>query len=292
MSPDFRYHVASLAAVFLALGLGIIVGTAFFGTPTVDRLTRQIKRLESREIELREETRRTARSEEALRQLLPGLVRGTLSNKHVLILQTGTDAEMVEKAVLTVQLAGGIPVRVTLAPEETWVSLPTEEIAALARQIQGAQEASREISEKTSPYFVGELPEQPIRLIVLVGGLAKESESQDTLAKRDETLIKAWQESGLTVVAVERLAPVVSFLPLYRELELPTVDCLDRVMGQMALPFLLRGEKGNFGMRPDATLALPSALESAQIPLPKPQIPLPRPVVASPSPAPSPQPAK
>jgi Copper transport outer membrane protein, MctB len=282
MSPDFRYHVASLAAVFLALGLGIVVGTAFFGTPTVDRLTRQIKRLESREVELREETRRTARSEEALRQLLPGLVRGTLADRHVLILQTGTDAEMVEKAVLTVQLAGGIPVRVTLASPENWSSLPTEEIAALARQIQGAQE----VDEKTSPYFVGELPEQPIRLIVLVGGLAKEikeGEQQDILAKRDETLIKIWQSSNITVVAVERLAPIVSFLPRYRELELPTVDCLDRVMGQMALPFLLRGEKGNFGMRPEATLALPSALESAQIPLPKP-------VTISPSPAPSPKP--
>ena len=273
MSPDFRYHIASLAAIFLALGLGIVVGTAFFGTPTVDRLTQQIKRLEARESEMREETRRTARSEEALRQLLPGLVRGTLAGKRVLIIQTGTDAEMVEKAVLTVQLAGGIPARMTLAAPEEWGSLPLDDIPALARQIQQGTGATAQ----TSAYFVGDLSEQPVHLIVLVGSLQKESGLIETLQKRDDSLISTWQDAGVTVVAVERLTPPVSFLPHYRESGIATIDCLDRVMGQMALPFILRGEKGNFGMRPEATLALPAVLESAQIPLPKPLLPSPSP---------------
>ena len=39
MSPEFRYHVASLAAVFFALGIGILIGTTFVGTRIVDRQT-------------------------------------------------------------------------------------------------------------------------------------------------------------------------------------------------------------------------------------------------------------
>ena len=42
MSTDLRFHIASLAAIFLALGLGIFVGTAFVGTPVVERQTRAV----------------------------------------------------------------------------------------------------------------------------------------------------------------------------------------------------------------------------------------------------------
>ena len=48
MTQGFRYHVATLAAVFFALGIGIAVGTAFVGSRVVERQTGVITTLERR----------------------------------------------------------------------------------------------------------------------------------------------------------------------------------------------------------------------------------------------------
>jgi hypothetical protein len=273
MSPDFRYHVSSLAAVFLALGIGILIGTAFFGTPTVDRLTRQIKNLEAREKELRTEAQETRKSEDALGQLLPGLIRGTLAGKRVLIVQTGTETAGAEQAALTVQSAGGIPLRVTL-PAEAWKDISEGLTRTIARRLcgrSGLQEAGKDLVS-------GEMPDTSLNLIVLASGLStvktekgvQEPSETQALQTRDQMLITTWQELGVTVVGVERLGVTVSSLPAYQKAGIATVDCIDRVAGQMALPFALRGEKGAFGMRPNATQTLPAALEAARMPTPKP----------------------
>lgn len=61
MGPiNIRYHVISLAAVFLALGMGILVGsnTNFFGiTSLIDKQNSVIERLENNYREMRRETR-------------------------------------------------------------------------------------------------------------------------------------------------------------------------------------------------------------------------------------------
>jgi hypothetical protein len=59
---DIKYHVVSIAAVFLALGVGIIVGssTNFFGiTSILDRQNRVIERLEGNYKDIRKEVRDT-----------------------------------------------------------------------------------------------------------------------------------------------------------------------------------------------------------------------------------------
>lgn len=43
---NLRYHIVSLTAVFLALAIGVAVGTSFINRATVDQLKRQIRRAE------------------------------------------------------------------------------------------------------------------------------------------------------------------------------------------------------------------------------------------------------
>ena len=45
---NLRYHIVSITAVFLALGIGVVMGTSFLGKATVDQLKTQISRAESR----------------------------------------------------------------------------------------------------------------------------------------------------------------------------------------------------------------------------------------------------
>ena len=45
---NFRYHVVSLTAVFLALAIGLVVGTAALNGPVADSLRGQVSRSTSR----------------------------------------------------------------------------------------------------------------------------------------------------------------------------------------------------------------------------------------------------
>lgn len=90
---NFRYHVVSMIAVFLALGIGVIMGTAVIDRAVVDRLERQQSGLQSDVDDVRAENNRLRnelRAErEAARQLADEgslrLLDGVLADVPVLI---------------------------------------------------------------------------------------------------------------------------------------------------------------------------------------------------------------
>ena len=45
---NIRYHIVSITAVFLALGIGVAMGSTFLGKATVDQLKTQISKAEKR----------------------------------------------------------------------------------------------------------------------------------------------------------------------------------------------------------------------------------------------------
>ena len=57
-----------------------------------------------------------------------------------------------------------------------------------------------------------------------------------------------------------------SSVPAYQAAGIATVDCVDLPLGQIALPFALRGETGDYGLKPTAKLRLPDSLGSAAAP--------------------------
>ena len=52
---NFRYHVVSLTAVFLALAIGLVVGTAALNGPVADSLKDQVQGLNRDNSNLREQ---------------------------------------------------------------------------------------------------------------------------------------------------------------------------------------------------------------------------------------------
>jgi len=70
---NFRYHVVSLIAVFLALAVGVVMGYGVLGQPTVDTLQRRVDTVEQRSNEIRGENdvlrAEQARLEEGLYEL-------------------------------------------------------------------------------------------------------------------------------------------------------------------------------------------------------------------------------
>ncbi len=279
-NTDLRYHVASLSAIFLALGIGIVIGTAFIGSPIVSKQTGMLHRLETHVTELREETRERERSEEALAQLTPQAVRGTLRGKRVLVVQTGDYADATLAVTETLTLAGAIPVAVTLPPDAWRSRLNMPDVTPDALESEARKLATRLASGTTSSWeeyrttglLLGDggrddLTAGAVGYIVLVGGETGDSDTA-LLAQRDIPLIEEWQNAGLTVVAVEPRVTEVSYLPTYRGKGIATIDAIDRAAGKIALPFALAGETGAFGYRPDAGQILPASVGAEPSPAP------------------------
>ena len=293
---DLRLHIASLAAVFLALGLGILVGTAFVGTPVIERqgqaMMRQqkalVQRLDDLSGALRRESDEGKKNEAAVRALLPRLVAGRLAGRRVLVLRAGDYADAAERAVEALELAGATVVRMEL-PEDAWrarlasagdsetrIGRIAAEARALAPLLLGGGDALSVYREDRR--VVGDAPPEGggIRLIVLVGG-KKASPGETALSPSDETpvlqelgaaLIRAWQQGApeVTVVGAEPLAADLSFMPACQAEGVATVDNVDRAAGQIALPFALGGEKAAYGMKPTADLVLPLSLQESRQP--------------------------
>ena len=89
---DFRYHLVSIIAVFLALAVGIVVGTAALNGPIQDGLRRSIQEQaqdkRALESEVRELQGQVAASDDFATVLGPQLVEGALVDERVLLVTT------------------------------------------------------------------------------------------------------------------------------------------------------------------------------------------------------------
>ena len=68
---NFRYHVVSLTAVFLALAIGLVVGTAALNGPVADALKEQVNALRKDNQQLRDQVSQPARRRSTARRTSP-----------------------------------------------------------------------------------------------------------------------------------------------------------------------------------------------------------------------------
>ena len=110
---DFRYHLVSLIAVFLAVALGIVIGTTALNEPILADIKHQVTALEGDKRSLEDRTQQlqtqldtTDAFEEAV---APALVNGTLAGRSVLfvVADDGVAPETVDNMATLVGKAGG-----------------------------------------------------------------------------------------------------------------------------------------------------------------------------------------
>ena len=145
----------------------------------------------------------------------------------------------------------------------------------------------------------GDLPETRARMIVLVAGVqgpqaskergtpsspreeqarAEANERAARIERINQRLAEAFRDGGAIVVGVEPFAADRSSVSAFRAADVASVDAVDRAVGQIALVFALRGEKGAFGFKATAERVLPdSALVPAPLRRPEPAATIPAP---------------
>ncbi len=123
---DFRYHLVSLIAVFLAVALGIVIGTTQLNGPILDDLESQVGALEEDKRSLEDQTRsletQLDTSDEFESAIAPDLVAGALAGSSVLVVVANgeVDSEEVEQvSSLVVQAGGTVSGQISLTPAYT-----------------------------------------------------------------------------------------------------------------------------------------------------------------------------
>jgi hypothetical protein len=121
---DFRYHLVSLIAVFLAVALGIVIGTTALNAPILADIKNQVgaleqdkRSLENRTQELQSQVDSTDAFAEAV---APALVDKALAGSSVLLVVTndGVPTETVDQLTALIGDAGGtVSGTLTLRPE-------------------------------------------------------------------------------------------------------------------------------------------------------------------------------
>lgn len=164
---NIRYHIVSITAVFLALGIGVALGSTFLDKATVDVLDRQIDSAEKRIKDTRAENERLAKADELSKErdaslivvgserlmadmltevpvlvvAAPGVDDGSISALNTVIERTGADSRGVLQ--LTDKLAKATDADRDLAtdlgvPEATAERLRTEADAQLTEALLAA----------------------------------------------------------------------------------------------------------------------------------------------------------
>lgn len=284
MFADVRYHMVSLAAVFLSLSIGMLIGGLFLqATPeeTQQRLVRRIQEDLARITAESDRNRRDfERMEQAIRSLAPRLVGERLKARRVAVVQTGDDDSALGDTLKALRGAGAEAVSVTIVTNR-WLELSDEAKERVIRDIRALKPnlpddftaVVKALANGVALFGYNRAVETlqrvglvrtsgdytlPCRYVVVVGGsLSPES---PRAVEIDRPLIQQWQSVGIEVIAAERRDCVTSHVPVYRETGISSVDCIDTALGQVILPFLFGAEPAAYGVKDSAEKVLPDAL--------------------------------
>jgi len=133
---NFRFHLVSIVAVFLALAVGVVMGYGVLGQPTVDTLQNRIDAVEANAEARRQENDELRAAvdgaNEAIAQSAPFAVTNRLTDvPAVAVAVRGVDEEAVERTVLLARQAGAtLPGVVWL--EDRWALPERDDVQALA----------------------------------------------------------------------------------------------------------------------------------------------------------------
>ncbi len=281
----WRYHLLSLVAVFLALGLGVLVGISLSDNGAVetgqsvlvDDIQREIDNLTNQNGALERERAVNLRFQD---DTFPFIVGGRLQGKRIaLVASSAAGDEIQRKMTSAVHGAGGQVVSTTTLNPRYDAAATTAKLKAELRNdprfatldeaalasVAGRQLA-RDIGKGGGVRVLNSLQgamvdsmngnyDVPVDAIVLVS--RGENDQSPGYADLEESFLLGAKELGLLTVGAEPADAPLSEIPLFQSADVSSVDNLDSRIGQVSLVFILSGEKGAFGVKPTADLLIP-----------------------------------
>lgn len=271
---DFRYHVTSLAAVFIALVIGILVGVAISGRSLIRDTERRV--LENDIAELQQQLSDAERQveqqnalEEYSRVTYPAVMAGRLADRRVGVVYVGSaEGEVAAGIQETIDRADGVQgMRALQVPIATGELL--RRVADVADAPRTVEDLGRSLARElvdggetplwdaVGPSLVEEREGGNLPLDAVVVARTAEPQRGQT-ARFLSGFYSGLAAAGVPVVGVETTDSEATAVPTYRGHGFSTVDNVDTIPGRIALAVLLTGESpGSYGTKEDNTPVLP-----------------------------------
>jgi hypothetical protein len=274
---DFRYHVASLAAVFLALVIGILVGVGISGRGLVDKSERrqfekQIEILQSALDSSQTHAAQLDRQQQAtstfVQQAYPALMAARLSGKHYAVLvvgrEDGATGSSVQRALHDAGAVDVVRYRALKVPidpaalrgplsarKQLAVYAGAQKVGdlgqALAREL--VHGGKTPLWDALSSQIVEELrgpTAAPVDGAIVIRAVPPQS---GPTARLLDGLYTGLASAGVPVVGVEAQNSVPTAVGAFTRAGLSTVDNVDTPLGRLALVLLLEGaDPGSYGL--------------------------------------------
>lgn len=272
---DFRYHALSLVAVFLALGIGIVLGSSL-GDTVVSNANKDIAAsLRGDVISARKRANdaqaAVVQRENALNAAFPRIAGGALRDQTVAIVASGNLPGDVRKQVNdSVEAAGGKLGSVSqlesppdlgklgAAVGAKFANLRSDDrrLRPLGRRIGSGLVKGSKLARRLHRAFPDRFGDAAVSgAVVLYRDPG--AERTDAVQQLEQGLIEGLRSEGRPVVGVEKLDADPSQISFYSNQGLSSVDDVDSAGGRIALALALAGAKGNFGYKKSADSALP-----------------------------------
>jgi hypothetical protein len=266
---DFRYHVVSLAAVFLALVLGILVGVAISDPQLADRIDKRalqdrVSRLEGDVADAQARLQEQRAAEAYVARTYDAVMHDRLAGKRIAVLVIGSGDRIRAHVAETIDAAGGTLVRVRSirvpVPEgiEESVVPAQSSLSAVGRELGSEFVSGGEtpvwdaLGEQLVLEQEGALDEEVDAVVV-----ARSAEPQPGDTARFLRGLYEGVEGAVPAVGVEETGTEPSIVPVLSQFDdFSSVNNVDSRVGRVTLAVLLAGGTvGHYGIdAPDGVM--------------------------------------
>jgi hypothetical protein len=278
---DFRYHALSLAAVFIALVVGLLLGVAIGDKELASSAQRDLRssiRADVRKADSeRDDAKARLREQEQFADAAyPILTSGQLRGRHIGLVLLGDDDSAPDLVRKALEPAGADLSLVAVVRENV-------ELSALAERSRGTRYANI----AADPTLLDDLGKRAGIQMVLGGKLVRglrttllqslsgkfggldgvvvlrptkkpaDRQAAERLDDLQDGIARGLVATGVKVVGVERRNSDPSSVGWFRDRELSSVDNVDEQAGRAALVFVLAGAQGAYGRGDGAQALLP-----------------------------------
>ena len=267
---DMRYHIVSLVAVFLALAIGIMLGSSIENRGVLkdqqERLVKSIEKdianIKTKNTDLQSQLRAQKAFES---EVSTALIKDRLEGKNIAVLYfKNAGSETLKRASLeALRKAGATAKDIGLDRKKILeLKIENQEISTSesTKKYANLEQFSLELTSEPGALLAqleqeGELKLSedffPVEAVVMFAGGNKPNLEEIALAK-------AFRKNKIKTVFIDKTDNKFSKISQFIEANIDTVDNIEMVYGRISLVYaILDSRRGNYGVKPSAKQLMP-----------------------------------
>ncbi|MBP3905669.1 MAG: copper transporter [Peptostreptococcaceae bacterium] len=277
MHINMKYYVVSIGAIFIALGIGMLVGfnlnydqeLSKQQATIIEDLDKKFENLKTKNDELETALDSSEKNNTQLVEYINSnyekIIKDELQDKNIGVITTSNDYDYSEQVQKTIKDAtGNILFDIVLNDDITNQTKLKEASDALNINFKNSEDVSnyivdclKDLNSKTNLEELEKLGIIKINSIsdnysnydevVIATGSSKENKEKVKLV--DKTIIEKFKQENKYMVAVQKSDVKTSYMEDYKESKIVTIDNVEEGLGKLSLVTVLKDKtpKGNFG---------------------------------------------